>query len=108
MASHDNRRYPTWRRDLNNIVRDESGEISFTKIGTIIGQWIAAKYLLAHHDKVLQSWESMVILFSILIAPQMFLKLLNMKYGGVESPSTTTTATASVTTEATQRKKTAP
>ena len=104
----DQRRYPTWRRDLNNIVRDESGEISGTKIGTLVGQWIAAKYLLVHYEKVLQSWESMVILFSILIAPQMFLKLLNMKYGGVDekpAPVTTVTTATAETVTTTKGKK---
>ena len=95
----DKRTYPTWRRDLNDIVRDESGKISGMKIGAIAGQWIAAKYLLVHWDKVITSWENMTVLFLILMAPQIFLKFANLKYSGSSDGSTTTTtASADVVT----------
>lgn len=93
-------RTQTWRRDLNDAVRDEGGRISFSKIGTLSGQFIAGKYLIEHWEKVILNWDTMTILFSVLVAPELFKKLLNMKYGGstVEPTTTTTTATADVTT----------
>lgn len=96
------KRTQTWRRDLNDAVRDESGTISFSKIGTMAGQFIAGKYLLEHWEKVILNWDTLTILFSVLIAPELFKKLLNMKYGGVDAPQTVTTTTAAAVTTTTE------
>lgn len=75
------RRKSVWRRDLNDAVRDESGRVSMTKVGGIAGQWIAAKMLLENSDKVIANWDSMTVLFSVLIAPELIKKMVIMKYG---------------------------
>ena len=88
------------RRDINDLVRDESGRVSPSKIGGIAGQVIAGKYLLVHWEAVIGAWDVLTILLSVLIAPELFKKLLTMKYGGSDPQVTTTTATATVSTDA--------
>ena len=90
------------RRDINDAVRDEGGKFSFEKIGTICGQMIAGKYLLIHWEQAMKSWDILTVLFTVLIAPSLFRKLMNMKYGGTPDAQTTTTATATVATVSTQ------
>lgn len=77
------------RRDINDLVRDESGKISGSKIGTYVGQGISAKLLLASVAP-LPTWDVLGILFTVLIAPEMLKKLLTMKYGGTEGTTTVT------------------
>jgi hypothetical protein len=68
------------RRDLNDLVRDESGRLSPTKIGTLVGQWLSVKLILTHGSEIIANWDSLTVLFSVLIAPELFKKLMNMKY----------------------------
>jgi len=75
------RRQSCLRRDINDLVRDESGKVSPSKIGGMIGQGIAVNYLLWHWEKVIGSWDILTILLSVLVAPELFKKLLAMKYG---------------------------
>lgn len=73
------------RRDLNDLVRDESGRLSPTKIGTLVGQWLSVKLILTHGSEIIANWDSLTVLFSVLIAPELFKKLMNMKYGDANS-----------------------
>jgi hypothetical protein len=87
------RRTSILRRDLNDLVRDESGHLSPTKIGTLVGQWLSVKLILEHGGEIIANWDSLTVLFSVLIAPELFKKMLNMKYGGsaAGTPKDTTT-----------------
>jgi hypothetical protein len=69
------------RRDLNDLVRDDSGHLSPAKIGLLIGQWLAVKLILQHGSEIIANWDSLAVLFSVLIAPEMFKKLVASKYG---------------------------
>ena len=75
------RRTATIRRDLNDLVRDESGHLSPTKIGTLLGQWLAVKLILQHGSEIIANWDSLTVLFTVLIAPELFKKMMNLKYG---------------------------
>lgn len=75
------RRGSVFRRDLNDLVRDESGHLSPTKIGTLVGQWLSVKLILENGSQIIANWDSLTVLFSVLIAPELFKKLMNMKYG---------------------------
>jgi hypothetical protein len=95
-------RHSPIRRDINDAVRDDNGKFSFKKVGIIAGQFIAGKYLLIHWEKAIASWDVLTVLFTVLIAPDLFIRLMNLKYGGTpDAQTTTTTATATVATVAT-------
>ena len=80
------RRVNTLRRDLNDLVRDRDGSLSPTKIGTLIGQWLAIKLILENGETIIKNWDSLTVLFSVLIAPELFKKLVNMKYSNGHAP----------------------
>ena len=68
------------RRDLNGLVRGKDGEISGSKLGTYLAQYIAAKLLLT--VAVLPSWDVLAVLFLVLIAPEAYKQMMAMKWGG--------------------------
>lgn len=80
LSRAEHRRSPL-RRDLNDLVRDESGNLSPTKIGTLVGQWLSVKLILENGAAIIANWDSLLVLFSVLIAPELAKKMLNMKYG---------------------------
>lgn len=75
------RRGSTLRRDLNDLVREESGRLSPTKIGTLVGQWLAVKLIIENGTAIIANWDSLTVLFAVLIAPELFKKMMNLKYG---------------------------
>jgi hypothetical protein len=85
------------RRDLNDLVRDESGHLSPSKMGTLVGQWLAVKMILEHGAAIIANWDSLTVLFTVLIAPELFKKLMNMKYGNgtVTTETSISTSTSS-------------
>lgn len=87
------RRQSILRRDLNDLVRDEAGHLSPSKIGTLVGQWLSVKLILEHGSEIIANWDSLTVLFTILIAPELLKKLMNMKYGGGTNGSSTVTTT---------------
>lgn len=93
------RRTATIRRDLNDLVRDESGHLSPTKIGTLVGQWLSVKLILENGSAIIANWDSLTVLFSVLIAPELFKKMLNMKYGNGTTTTTTNTSSQSTRTK---------
>ena len=78
----DKRKSCRLRRDINDLVRDEQGNLSPTKVGLLIGQWLAIKMILQHSDSLISHWDSLTALFMVLIAPDIFKKMFNMKYSG--------------------------
>lgn len=80
-ANADERRKRNIRRDINDLVRDESGSVSPSKVGTLVGQWLSVKLILENGAAIIGNWDSLLVLFGVLIAPEMIKKLLNMKYG---------------------------
>ena len=75
------KRVATLRRDLNDLVRGEDGYLSTTKIGTLIGQWLAVKLILENGSEIIANWDSLMVLFSVLIAPELVKRMVTMKYG---------------------------
>ena len=68
------------RKDLNDLVRDEKGMLSPVKIGLLVGQWLAVKLILEHGAEIISNWDSLVVLFSVLIAPDVLKLIVRMKY----------------------------
>lgn len=94
------RRSGVLRRDLNDLVRDDTGHLSPAKIGLLVGQWLSVKLILEHGAAIIGNWDSLIVLFSVLIAPEMVKKMLNSKYGNggvTSSVSTTDTSTQTST-----------
>ena len=69
------------RRDMNDIVRDEHGNLSAVKMGLLSGQIIAVYLLLKHSEYVIDRWDSLATLMIALTAPDVLKKVISMKYG---------------------------
>lgn len=69
------------RRDINDLVRGEDGKLSGSKIGTYAGQYISGYLLFT--SPALPSWDELAVLFTVLIAPELWKLVLRMKYGNV-------------------------
>ena len=106
----EERRTASVRRDVNDLVRDEHGHVSLTKIGGIVGQVLAVKLILEHGTEIIANWDAMTVLFGVLMMPGMLFKFVNMKYGsnGSAAPMdvTTTTETATSITQKGRKKST--
>lgn len=81
VAPREQRSRVTIRRDLNDLVRDANGRVSSAKVGMNTGQLIAAYLLLKHSQFIIDRWDALAILLTILVAPDMFKKFINLKYG---------------------------
>lgn len=84
------------RRDLNDLVRDESGKISGSKIGTYAGQYIAGHLLISNSEYVIDRWDSLAVMFLVLIAPEFYKRFLAMKLGGTTGSFEHTTSEKTV------------
>ena len=93
------RRTYSMRTDINNLFRSRDGQLSGSKIGTYVGQYIAAQLLLTHSTEVINRWDSMMVLFLVLIAPEAYKQVLAMKFGGQVSGTTERTERTERTTK---------
>ena len=71
------------RRDLNDAVRTADGKISTLKIGGIVGQAIAAYLLLKHSESAIKTWDSLLVLFSVLVMPELLKSIIKGKYASL-------------------------
>jgi len=94
--SEERRRFGL-RRDLNDLVRDRDGFISTSKVGTLIAQWLSVKLILEHGSEIIANWDSLLVLFTVLLAPEIIKRVVENKYGVVTGSTTTTTDTSTQT-----------
>lgn len=84
-ASADRRQGSRLRRDLNTAFRDERGNVSTKKVFAVLGQAADLALLLYMADYVVQHWEILIIMLSVLIAPDMLMRaigrVIDIKYG---------------------------
>lgn len=81
-------RHANVRRDLNDLVRDESGRVSEAKAWASVGKLAAVYLLIYHSENVINHWDALAILLLIVVAPDLLKKWLTMKYGAVTNGAT--------------------
>jgi hypothetical protein len=89
------RRHSTFRRDLNSLFRDEGGNLSGSKLGTYAGQVISGTFLWSHMDDLIDHWDSLTVLFLVLVAPEAYKKFMATRFGGGGEYSERTTTSSS-------------
>jgi len=97
------RRSHTIRNDIDNLFRSKDGQLSGSKIGTYVGQYISANLLLTHSTEVINRWDSMMVLFLVLIAPEAYKQVLAMKFGGGQGTTERSEITERTTKEVTAK-----
>lgn len=105
-SEEDQRKSSGIRRDINDLVRDDaSGKVSGSKIGTYAGQYISGYLLLTQSDDVLSHWDSLAILLTALMLPEMLKKFITMKWGGGGAFTQRTEHSKETTTQTVDRDK---
>ena len=79
-----NRRTASLRRDLNDLVRTPEGKVAEAKVWSNVGKFIAAWLLIHHTEYIIERWDALTILLTILVLPDLFKKVLEMKYGSIQ------------------------
>ena len=74
------------RRDFNDLVRDQNGQVSEAKAWANVGKGIAAYLLIEHTQYIVDRWDALITLLCILVLPDMLKKIITMKYGGNGTP----------------------
>ena len=83
-AAHGRVEPPTWRRQFNESFQNPDGSFSPAKSIAIVGQGICLWHLNLHFAELIAVWDSLLVILTFIVAPDVFKKFLNMKYGGAK------------------------
>lgn len=76
------------RRGLNDLVRNPEGKVSESKVWANVGKCIAVYLLLRYPVDILGRYDTLLILFGVLVFPDIIKKMISMKYDH-SAPKTT-------------------
>lgn len=82
--THKNQRHSPFRRQLNEAFCSPDGSFSPTKFLAVWAQISVLSHMNVWFDKLLDKPDTLLIVLSFLIAPDIIKKALVMKLGGVE------------------------
>lgn len=77
----------TMRHELNEFLGYRNGVIESSKVWKNIGCGIVAYWMIVLPERVWNDWVASIAIASALIAPDVLLKIINMKAGTVSSES---------------------
>ena len=72
---------PTWRRQFNKSFEGKDGSFEITKAIAVVGQLVALWHLNANFVPLIERWDSLLVVLTVIIAPDTIKKFVNMKYG---------------------------
>jgi len=72
----------TWRQNLNDGFLTPDGSFSWAKFFTTCTQASLLYHLNMQFKSLMESWDALAVVLIVLVAPEMFKKVVNMKYGG--------------------------
>jgi hypothetical protein len=75
------RRTQTWRRQANEAFLDEHGKLSLIKTIAIFGQIVLLYHLGRDFDDLVGKVDSLIVVTTAVLMPDMLRKWLNLKYG---------------------------
>ena len=82
MTKHSGRvEPPTWRRQFNESFQNPDKSFSPAKAIAIVAQVITLFQMNLHFAELVGKWDSLTVVLTFLVAPDVFKKFLNMKYG---------------------------
>jgi hypothetical protein len=73
---------PTWRRQLNETFTGPDGAFNWSKAIAVPAQVIMLNWLWIGFDRLLDKPETLLIILSFLIAPDIVRKAMYLKMGG--------------------------
>ncbi len=75
------KRQSSFRRNVNEFFGLRHGEYEESRAWTNIGKAIATSYLLFFAPEIVGKYDILLVLLGLLIVPEIFKKLLTLKYG---------------------------
>lgn len=75
---------PTWRRQFNESFQNHDGSFSPAKSMAIVGQGICLWHLNLHFSELIAKWDALLVVLTFIVAPDVFKKFLNLKYGAAK------------------------
>jgi len=82
MKPQPEKRTQVIRRQFNESFCDENGHVMIAKVVAVAAQVVVLFYTARDFAEYINKPEALLIVLSFLIAPDIFRKALNMKYGG--------------------------
>ena len=92
------RRSPSVRRDLNDMIRDPAGNVSEAKVWANIFKGSMVWVFLHHAAEVIRDWTVLLVFVGALLMPELLKKLMTMKLGKISRVSTTREESNTLTT----------
>jgi hypothetical protein len=83
----EEKRTQVLRRQFNESFCDQNGHIMIAKVIAVAAQIMVLFYSSRYFVDMMGKPETLLICLSFLIAPDIFRKALNMKYGGNGTPT---------------------
>lgn len=74
------RRRSPLRRQLNEALLSADGTASASKLVAIGGQLVVLYYVALHFDALLERWDTLLVLLTFVIAPDICKKLISARY----------------------------
>lgn len=85
MKASENKRHQRLRRQINEAFTGPDGKYSLSKTMAVFAQIGVLYHTMGFFDRLIDKPETMLILLTFLIAPDVIKKALSMKLGGVPS-----------------------
>lgn len=87
MTQKPEKRTQVWRRNINQSFMDPHGNVMIAKVIAVVAQVVVLFYTSRDFVDMMAKPETLLIVLSFLIAPDLFRKIINMKYGGNGTPA---------------------
>lgn len=78
---NEERREPSVRRDLNDLIRGPDGKVAEAKVFAVIFKSAMIWVLLEHAEKILKDWMILTVFVAALLMPDLLKKLMSMRLG---------------------------
>lgn len=85
------RRSPSIRRDLNDLVRAPDGKVAEAKVFTVIFKPAMLYVFIKHAETILKDWMILVVFVAAFLVPDLLKKVLSMRLGSNRGNSESST-----------------
>ncbi len=79
----DERRSPSIRRDVNDMIRGPDGRVAESKFWANIFKGLMCYVFVQNAVEIIKDWMVLAVFVTALLAPELLKKLMTMRLGGV-------------------------
>jgi hypothetical protein len=89
MKPKEERRNRVWRRQFNQSFMDEHGNVMVAKVIAVAAQIMLLYQTSKHFEAMLGKSDTLLVVLSLLILPDLARKWMNMRFGNGHTAATT-------------------